>query len=140
MIYLIKNNKIKSNCIDHINSLSQAKEWQVEIKPYKRKRSVQQNRLYWLYLKEISQGVFESGGNLIPDRTWHLYYRQVFLGMVELKVNGITVWDLQSTTKLNVIEFNDYIEKIELHAGSEFGIGLPPDTLSTQMYAEAMGR
>jgi hypothetical protein len=124
MIYLIKNNKIKSNCIEHINSLNQEKEWQVEIKPYKKKRSVSQNALYWLWMKEISQGCYESGGELIPDRTYHCYFRQKILGTTQLKVNGTTVWDLKSTTKLNTKDFTQYLEDIEHYVGSEWGIAL----------------
>lgn len=80
------------------------------------KRSVEQNRRYWLLLNEISEGLPVQGVTHSAD-SWHLYFRQKFIGSDDLTLpNGKTLTQPISTTTLDVGAFSEYMERIEAWA------------------------
>jgi len=109
--------------------------YQAEIKEYKSSRTGAQNRLYWIWMKQVSTQMFEAGYALKSDKVWHLYFRQEFLGIRPVEIMGKMLEELISTTELNTKEFTDYLEKIELYAGSEWSLVMP----HPEDYREAMG-
>lgn len=112
------------------------KTYAVEIKEHKEKRSIAQNSLYWVWMKEVSKQMHEAGYALKPDTTWHLYFRQEFLGIKPVEVMGKIIEELISTTELNTKEFTEYLEKIELYVGSEWHLTMPHPN---DLYFESMG-
>ena len=92
----------------------------VEVKPYKSKRSVEQNKYYWRLLGQISRDAW-LGGKQFSSEAWHEFYKRLLIGMEELpggQTAGI------SSASLSVDEFGDYINKVESHAINELGIEL----------------
>jgi len=88
-----------------------------------RTRSSEQNRRYWLLLNVISEKLKPQGAQFSSDN-WHTYFRQRFLGSTDLLLpNGKTVTIPQTTTSLDVGDFNDYMTKVEVWA-NEHGIYL----------------
>ena len=69
-------------------------------------RSTQQNRFYWLYL-----GLIENDtGNNADDL--HEYFKRKFLPPRFVKIMGNEIKLPASTTRLDKIQFTDYLEKI----------------------------
>ena len=84
----------------------------VVVEEYKAKRHSQQNRLYWSYLKQISVQAMLSG-KYYSDEVWHEFFKGHFLGYVDLP-DGRKMGE--STTKLNVTQFAEYVNKVEVYA------------------------
>ena len=95
-------------------------EWELILRPYKCKRSIQQNKRYWRMLREIAGVVWLPGKSgelrLFGDKAWHEHFKQTFIGCEELpsgKLMGI------STTTLSVDEFGEYMTQIEAWCAQE---------------------
>ena len=84
----------------------------VVVEEYKAKRHSQQNRLYWSYLKQISAQAMLDG-KYYSDEMWHEFFKGHFLGYVDLP-DGRKMGE--STTKLNVTQFAEYVTKVEVYA------------------------
>jgi hypothetical protein len=109
--------------------------FEVEIKPYKSKRSASQNRLYWKWLSEIAAQM-EVDGKRFTKEEWHHLCGMKWIGVktIELADKVFTMPE-KSTTKLKVGEFAEYLTKIEAHF-LEKGVALT----FTDDYEEAMGK
>ena len=81
----------------------------VEIKPAK--RSLEQNRLYWAILNDISEQVVL--GKSYEPSVWHEYLRALFLPerVMELPDGSIKMLE-PSTAELNLAAFSEYVEKV----------------------------
>jgi hypothetical protein len=71
------------------------------------KRTTQQNRYYWLYLRIISQ---ETGDN---EQDLHEYFKRKLLPPRFVSVLGKEIKLPASTTRLNKKDFGDYIDRIQ---------------------------
>ena len=127
---IIQNESDKARAINQITLLNTEKVWDVSIKPYKPNRSRAQNRIYWSWLQII-------GDHLgYPKDELHVVLAAKFLGIVETRCIGEIITQPVSTSSLNVKGFAEYLNRIELFAGSELGITLPNQD---DLYFEAMG-
>jgi hypothetical protein len=78
----------------------------LEIEVDKKKRSLDQNAFYWLYL-----GVIEKeSGNTASDL--HELFKRKFLPPIPKKILGTEFRIPASTTTLNKTEFTEYLDKI----------------------------
>ena len=89
----------------------EGREVDVIIRKHVKMRSINQNRLYWLYLKLIED---ETGND---SNDMHEYFKRVCLPPRFIKVFDKEIKIPASTTKLNTKEFGDYIAKIEDMSG-----------------------
>jgi len=101
-------------------SVEDKREIKVTVEPWERKRSVEQNALYWVTLTEISrQAPAHMGGQYWPPDVWHEYMRRRFLPMVPgPNGTGLPV----STTTLTVREMAEYITQIQAWMAQELGV------------------
>lgn len=83
--------------------------FEIVIRLRKSKRSIEQNKRYWLMLREIAATVWIDGKQF-PDEVWHEQFKRWFIGMIEMP-DGSMVGI--STTTLTVGEFGDYMTRIE---------------------------
>jgi hypothetical protein len=81
----------------------------VEVKPAK--RSLEQNRLYWAILSDISEQVVP--GKSYEPSVWHEYLRALFLPerFMELPDGSVKMLD-PSTAELSLTDFSEYVEKV----------------------------
>lgn len=87
--------------------------FEIVIRPLKAKRSVDQNRRYWVLLREVAATVWVDG-RLYSDETWHRYFAGTFIGQSEVPMpNGTVELHPISTTTLNVADMGRYMEEIE---------------------------
>ena len=107
----------------------------VEVKAYKRNRSLAQNRLLHMWMTALSKHWHESTGELYAADVWKLQVKRQFLGeeVIELP-GGKQVEQVRKTSKLNTQEFTDFLQAIEIWAADDLECYLPrPDE-----YYEAM--
>jgi hypothetical protein len=120
MILKILKSGDKSKVVDYVNRLSDAKQYVVEIKVKREIRTIPQNRLYWLWLTCLMDETGEHKENL------HEYFKQYYLGTTEHVVfDKYRIHVPPSTTKLDTLQFTNYLNRIEQFAASELGIVLP---------------
>ena len=93
---------------NELNKFKDGEEVFISLSNKKPKRSDQQNRYYWLYLGIIST---ETGEQDIE--ALHELFKGKFLGRKIKEVLGYNVLVKGSTTKLDKLEFCDYIRAIE---------------------------
>ncbi len=102
-------------------ALLEGKQVTLTLKKFFFQRSINANRLYWAYLRDIVQ---ETDGIYTEDRAWslHEYFKRQLLPPVEEKVklpNGKTIEFRRpkSTTELDSQEFSAYLKAIEMLTG-----------------------
>lgn len=89
-----------------------------------RTRSNEANRRYWALVHLISEKLQPQGEQFSYD-TWHIYLKGKFLGYTDVKLpNGVVRSEPNSTAKLDIREFSDYLDKVQFWA-SEHGVWLP---------------
>ena len=106
------------------------KPWQVEIRPYKKNRSVAQNRLFWKYI-----GIVGDELGYDPQDCKEVICQKL-LGTECKVVMGETITVIKGTSKLNTKEFANFIEAIIRFAIADLGINLPT---SDDLYFESQG-
>ena len=117
---------------EYVCKLPEGKSYNVDISLVKPKRSMDQNRLYWLWLNHIAK---EGELGYTADEL-HCVFAQKFLGARQRVMYGEQVLDTPSTRKLTKEEFTAYLERIEAFSNTELGIQLPipQDKLFEQYY------
>jgi len=96
-------------------------DYDVVIKPHESKRSLNQNRLMWLWFRCIEA---ETG---TPQQDIHDYYCAKFLQR-PVTVGNYTTYVSGGTSKLSEKAFAAFLDYVQADAASEFGITLPnPD-------------
>lgn len=92
----------------------------IEIKPYKKKRTVSQNSRYWAILTEIGQQIKVNDQEYSPE-TWHEYFKAKLIGKDTILIDGEAEVIAKSSAKLEVQEFTDYMTQVEVW-GIEHGV------------------
>lgn len=111
--FIIRDTERLTRCLSFLKALNLSTVWSVKIEAYKPKRSDAQNRLYWSYINAIADQLdFETD-------TLHWYFKKNFIGFTVQNVMGENIIVPNSTTKLKVAEFADYLRKIEIFAGEK---------------------
>lgn len=95
---------------------------EITIRPYKAKRSYEQNKRLWAIYGELADKAWVNGRRYSAE-TWHEYCKGYFLGF-ELKAmpDGGELKTPISTTRLNVAEMTEYQNNIQSWAANEFKI------------------
>ena len=110
----------KRKIIEYVERLPEGKQYTVEIKLKRKQRSVDQNRLYWMWLKCIMD---ETGEH--KDRL-HELFKQRLLGVDEQWALGrYRILIPRSTAALDAAEMTAYLERVQQFAATELGIVLP---------------
>jgi len=116
------NFKLNKNNLDGLISklkeLDQDVLWSVTVKPYKSTRTLDQNDYYWRLVAELADYFGLKSKNEMHEV---LLYK---LLSEEKQIKNLNVITVGSTTKLNVKQMNDYIEKVkEFARGYGFKLG-----------------
>jgi len=116
--FLIRDNRIRQNCIEAIQNLPTNTDRPLQIIIQEDTRSLAQNRMLWACLRDVSQQVVWYGKKLDSD-SWKNIFSASLKGQETVPgINGGFVVLGQSTSKMRVSEMCDLIELI--HA---FGAG-----------------
>lgn len=107
----------------------------VSIKQHRKKRSLAQNSLMWLWYDEISKNIFESQGDLYSSEDIHEFFKELFLPkrMIEFKNKAL---EIQTGTKdLNVMEMMDYLDRLDFYCAEKLDLILhKPEDLMIEAY------
>lgn len=102
--------------------LKESPDLEISIRPYKSKRSIEQNRRLWKIYGEMADKAWVNGRRYSAE-TWHEYCKGMFLGY-ELKAmpDGSELKTPISTTTLNTAEMTDYQNRLQAWAAGNFGL------------------
>lgn len=92
--------------------LSQNAAVEVNAKPWSDKRSLCQNRLYWMWLNEISDQAIVNDQKHAPD-TWHEYFKKYFCPSKMIGMPAGVDAEVKSTKRLDKGEMHHYLIRIE---------------------------
>lgn len=129
MKFTVKSPSDKQSIISYITNLSESKAYFVEIKQIQKRRTIDQNRLYWLWLKCLQD---ETG----QDRDiLHEYFKQKFLGSTVITLFNEKVQIPNTTTKMDTELFKRFLDRVQIFASMELGIELPlPEDLHWEQF------
>lgn len=118
--FIIKNQTVLANCIEHLTALNPDKVWSVTIKKHSKKRSNNANNLYWKWASIIAQDLGYSEDNL------HEAFKRNFIGEERVydPVGKFSMLVTKSSKDLNTEDFSKFMNKVEAFAMSE-NIRLP---------------
>lgn len=120
--FILRTGDERAACAVFVSRLPAEPVMEVTVRPYKSKRSVEQNRLYWgVYLKTIADHTGHTAEEL------HELFKAKFLYRENLTVCGTDLPMFASTTKLNTREFTDFLDRVQQFAQHELGCYLPAD-------------
>lgn len=112
MIYLLDDPKRKQEAINYILGL-EGNKWEVVIQEHKRKRSLSQNRLMWMWIPYLAKNFGYS------DDEMHEELKYAFIGEQSYtNRKGIKRVRPKSTTDLKTKEMAEYLTKIEILANN----------------------
>ena len=103
----------------YVDKLPEGKRFDVSVKVHREKRTVDQNRLLFLWIGCVS---LETG--YFKDEV-HEIFKKKFLGIEVFEIWGERVERLRSTANLDTKQFSDYLDRIQQFASTEMGIILP---------------
>lgn len=131
MDYRINTQKDKEAVKSVIDKLPEGIRYDVTIKRHRERRTLDQNRLYFLWMACLSDETGQSKDDL------HEYFKQLYLGFEQRAVLNGRVYISPSTAALNTKQFSDYLNKIQMFANTELGIILPsPEDLEFNQFYE----
>lgn len=93
-----------------------AGKWDIEVRKLRDKRTTEQNRLLWA----IYTAIAEETGHTTEEI--HEAAKALFLQPEVLKIGKREVTVSGSTTKRDVAEFGEYIERVQAWAVNELGV------------------
>ena len=119
MILRMNQPKDKATVISYIEKLPD-QQYIVTIEKKKVKRTVPQNKLYWLWINCIAKETGNEANDL------HDYFGDKWLpkDQVQMFNNELHVRQ-RSTTQLTTVQFKEYLDKIQMFASAELGLILP---------------
>lgn len=121
MFFIVKDEADREEAIQAIEFMSITKAMSVEVKEYRKNRSLSQNRLMWSWINLIADHVGETAENI------HEAFKQKLLGTVRRRIFDNEINISRSTATLSTEEFTEYLERIE-QAAEILQIRLPhPD-------------
>jgi len=106
------------------------------VRPYRKRRSLAQNRLYWWWLKKIADHINASQGTTFSDEDLHEWLKRRFLGAEVVELQGERVEVRKSTRKLSTQQMTEYLEQIDWYCTEHLQLILPHPE---ELYWEAMG-
>ena len=119
---VIRNEEMRRRVISFLSNLNIEKPWEITIEPYRKKRSLSQLRLMWLWIGEVAEHVREHTG--MDSEDVHAFLKEKFLPPRIIEIAGEAV-EYRTTTKLTTAEMSEYMDRIYAWATTELGLLLP---------------
>ena len=102
------------------------KKWEITVKRHRKRRSLNQNRMYWAWVTEVADAVSDYTGYERDEI--HEFFKQNFLPGRTIEIAGMEA-EHRTTTKLDTKEMSEYCDRIHRWASTELGhtLPLPPE-------------
>lgn len=131
MIKFIYNISQLKEVFNEICKFNLKQGYKLSFEKKKKKRSISQNKLMWLYFACIEKEFGQDKDSL------HLYFKNKYLKKQIIECFDEQIVKEPTTTKLNTKEFTEYLKKIEIFARVELKINLPdPNDLQIDFFIE----
>lgn len=112
------------NCFRFLQQSMPTQGLRITWEPWKDKRSLNQNAMYWMWLTQMAEH-FSRGGKKFTQDDMHDLMRHQFLGYVERTVGNTPLQpQLASTTGLDTAQMHHYLTKVDAWA-ADHGCLLP---------------
>ena len=118
----IRTEEDRKQVLETITLLNLEKPWTVEIKPYRKKRTLSQNALMWKWIETVANHVSQHTGYTKAEV--HEHFKAMFLPPKRVEIGG-KVSEQRTTTKLTTKEMAQYMDAIYRWAAGELGLVLP---------------
>ena len=133
--YIVKTPTDKKICLQQMQADIWDKPMKVTWQPYKKNRTLAQNKLLHALIHEIKMHWMEATGECLADETWKEYLKHKFLPSKTGMINGEEFTRVASTTELKVDQFSYFIDSIYYYASEELNLTLEKG----DRYLEAQG-
>jgi len=133
---VIQTEEDKQNFIKALKNAIITAPVMVETSLYKKKRSLAQNRLFHMWMNEISNWYYETHGEKYAPRYWKIYFKRMFLGDEAFSINGKNFIETRHTADLKTNEMMEMLEQIDIYCANEFSCILTHPHI---IYDESMG-
>lgn len=111
--YLVDSPQRAQSVAERIRGLDTRRPWELCLKPYRRLRTLNQNRRYWKLLQIASQ----ETGNDAEDL--HEFFKGKYLEPVTVSMGNEARIVPSSTTRLKTDEFSEYVNRVESFLAGE---------------------
>ena len=119
---VIRDETLRQRVIGLLNNIDLTHPWEVTIKPYRKRRSLSQNALYWKWLDTVVTHIEELTGH---DRLEiHGWLKEKFCPPTIVDLGGERI-RFCSTATLNTLEMKKYMDRVYAFATTELGLVLP---------------
>lgn len=108
-----------------VSSLPLGGLWEVEIRPFKPKRTLPQNSRFHVIVEHVATTYAERTGKYYTKEAWKIFFKDLFLGYEEKEVAGRIIRTLKHTSDASKEEMQKFTEKVEHYCGAELQIWLP---------------
>lgn len=115
---IIREERQRQELVKFVMGLDISKPWRAEICRYRKKRSLNQNAMYWKWLGIVAD---ETGND--PDEL-HEFFKGKYLVPTIIQVGDDRML-YRSTTKLDTVEMSAFMDKVYAFVTAELGILLP---------------
>lgn len=113
MHYVLRDNLTRAMAIRELKAVGYEPVHEVIIRPYKTRRSLEQNRLLHAIFREVSDLYAQHHNQRYSPDTWKVFFKRLYLGSEStLMPDGTVNTELRSTAKLNTEEMTAFIEQI----------------------------
>lgn len=134
--FILNSEQVRNTAILQLQALSLEPVLKLEIKQYKKNRTLAQNRLLHMWANEIAHHWYNSGGDIFDSITWKTQLKKLFLGYESIQLpDGSIEKRLRSTKDLKTDEFTQFLENIDAYAVNELELWL---TRPDDIYCQAM--
>ncbi len=116
--YIIRDETGRDRIRDLVGGLDMSKPWSIIVEPYRKKRSLSQNALYWRWIGLVAQ----ETGNANDDV--HEAFKAKFCPPRTIKM-GDDERDIRSTAKLTTADMQAYMDAVYAFVTTELGMLLP---------------
>lgn len=117
---VIRNHRDAAQLAERLLNADTTRPLMVQVSFARKRRSVSQNALYWLWLTEIRDWLWSAGIGYENERPYttdelHEWHKALFLGERVVEIEGKAVRARRSSAALNVQQMIDYLQQIEAH-------------------------
>ena len=106
---------------------------EVVIRPYKSRRSLDQNALHWKRLDIVRMHIADSTGQIFSAEEIHDFFKAKFLPVRLVEIGGEMVKVTRTTTKLTTKEMSEFMDAIDRYCIDRLHLYLPQPGMMEEM-------
>ena len=119
---ILRDDATRRDLFSHLERLDLSRPWEVTWKRKTKRRTLNQNALYWKRISEIVSAVHDFTGQDADEI--HDFFKAKYLPPRFVEIGGEVQQRPPTTTTLDTQEMSDYMEKIYAFVTQELGIFL----------------